>query len=274
MTPNLERNLLELGAAITYPPTPDLAGAVTARLRAPAAGDRPVIRFTLQSWRGLAIAALILLAVLGGGFVLVVSGAGAAIADRLGVPGIGVQHVPERSLPTPDPGQPVTRENMKLGRAVPLPELLGSLPFTLLLPSLPAFAQPDESYMADTPPGGHAMLLYRARPGLPALPGTDIGLLLGEFQGRSQPEYFRKVVGPNTRLEMVTVGRVQGLWIEGAPHAIYYLDAQGQMRDEAVRLAGNVLLWQAGSVTVRLETGLSRDEAVRIAASVTPNIPQ
>jgi hypothetical protein len=40
------------------------------------------------------------------------------------------------------------------------------------------------------------------------------------------------------------------------------------MQSEQVRLAGNVLLWERGTRTLRLEADVSKAEALAIAASV------
>jgi hypothetical protein len=40
------------------------------------------------------------------------------------------------------------------------------------------------------------------------------------------------------------------------------------VRDDAVRLAGDVLLWERGGLTLRIEGGQTRDAAVRSAVSV------
>ena len=50
----------------------------------------------------------------------------------------------------------------------------------------------------------------------------------------------------------------QGLWIAGEQHVVYWLDAPP-------RLAGNVLLWEDGGVTYRLE-GKAPDEGARARA--------
>jgi hypothetical protein len=39
------------------------------------------------------------------------------------------------------------------------------------------------------------------------------------------------------------------------------------MQSEQVRLAGNVLLWERGTRTLRLEADISKEEALRIAES-------
>jgi hypothetical protein len=61
---------------------------------------------------------------------------------------------------------------------------------------------------------------------------------------------------------------VPGYWLTGAPHVISYVDADGVVVDETVRLAGNVLLWEQDGVTFRIESLLSRAEALEIASSL------
>jgi hypothetical protein len=58
-----------------------------------------------------------------------------------------------------------------------------------------------------------------------------------------------------------------GLWLEGA-HAVVFRDAQGIVRDEELRLAGNVLLWERDGITYRLEGQIERDDAVRLAEAL------
>jgi hypothetical protein len=55
---------------------------------------------------------------------------------------------------------------------------------------------------------------------------------------------------------------VQGLWIAGAPHVVFFPGT-------SPRLAGNVLVWERGGVTFRLEApGLDQQGAVRLAREV------
>src|SRR5205085_1622303 len=73
---------------------------------------------------------------------------------------------------------------------------------------------------------------------------------------------------PATRIEPTTVNGTDALWIHGAQHVVYYFDSRGNGQSRVVRLAGNVLVWAHGSVTLRLEGPLSEAEALRIAGSV------
>jgi hypothetical protein len=140
--------------------------------------------------------------------------------------------------------------------------------YRILLPRLPELGAPDEVYAGSAPPGGQVALVYRARPGLPQTAQTGVAVLLTQFRGELEPGYVGKMLGPDTRLEPVTIDGRRGYWIEGTPHVFFYRDATGQVRDESIRLAGNVLLWEQGDLTVRLESALTKDEALRIAASV------
>jgi hypothetical protein len=55
---------------------------------------------------------------------------------------------------------------------------------------------------------------------------------------------------------------VEGLWISGAPHVVFFPDA-------SPRLAGNVLVWTSGNVTFRLEgRGLDQQAALRLARQI------
>ena len=89
-----------------------------------------------------------------------------------------------------------------------------------------------------------------------------------QFPGDVDQGFIEKGLGPGTRLESVTVNGRPGYWIEGRPHAFVYRDANGNVRDESYRLAGNVLLWEDGDLLLRLESALSKEEALRIASSV------
>jgi len=64
----------------------------------------------------------------------------------------------------------------------------------------------------------------------------------------------------------VTVNGGQGFFLSGAKHFLYLLPTN-QIRDERIRLARNVLLWERGPLTIRLEGDFTRLEALQIARS-------
>jgi len=262
---DLEGALADLGAALRFPPTPDLAAAVTARLEQepPPAPARP--RPWLAGWRRLAVAGLV--AVLLAAAVLVASpGTREAVARRLGLRGIGVElGGPPPPTVTTTPGG---RLDLGLGQRVTLEEARRRTGFPVLVPGAAGFQQPDAVFVDPAVPGGGRVdLVYRARPGLPASSFTDAGLLITEFRGQPDPGFLKKIVVAGL-VQGVTVGGQPGYFFSGEPHFFSYQGADGQFREERTRLAGNTLVWQRGELTLRLEGEVSQAEAVRIAESM------
>jgi hypothetical protein len=271
---DLEQALADLAASLEFPPTPDLAAAVTARLdeapaRRPAAPARRRGRLAgpigQPVWRRLAVAGLaaVLLAVA----VLVASpGTREAVARRLGLRGVGVQlGGPPPPTVTTRPGE---RLDLGLGERVTLEEARRRVGFPVLVPGAAGLQQPAAVYVNEAvPAGGRVDLVYRARPGLSASPFTDVGLLVTEFRGQPTPEFLKKVAVLGM-VEEVRVGGEPGYWFSGEPHFFTYRDAAGNLRDEQTRLAGNTLVWQRGELTLRIEGEISRQEALRIAESM------
>jgi hypothetical protein len=270
---DLERALADLAAALEFPPTPDLAATVTARLdEAPAPAPAPPTPADrarrwlagLAGWRRLAAAGLAV--VLLAAAVLVASpGTREAVARRLGLRGIGVElGGPPPPTVTTTPGG---RLELGLGDRVTLEEARRRVDWPVLVPAA-GLGRPDAVYVNEAvPSGGRVDLVYRARPGLPASPFTDVGLLITEFQGKPTPEFLKKVTAMGV-VEQVTVGGEPGYWFSGEPHFFTYQDAAGALREEQTRLAGNTLIWQRGDLTLRLEGELPKEEAIRIAESM------
>jgi hypothetical protein len=266
---DLEGALADLGAALRFPPTPDLAAAVTARLEqdpSPApARTRPRRPRWLPGWRRLAVAGMV--AVLLAAAVLVASpGTREAVARRLGLRGIGVElGGPPPPTVTTAPGG---RLDLGLGERVTLAEARRRVRFPVLVPAAAGFQRPDAVFVNQAvPAGGRVDLVYRARPGLPASNFTDAGLLITEFRGQPDSGFLKKVVVAGV-VQEVTVGGGPGYFFSGDPHFFSYQDADGQFREERTRLAGNTLIWQRDGLTLRLEGELPREEAVRIAESM------
>lgn len=243
----LERSLVELGARIAYPREPDLAAAVARRIEAEPA---PRLRRSAPGWRrrGLAL-----------GIALALLATGAALASYLGVRGVRITVGPS---PTLGPG---VGSSLDLGARVTLARARAEVTFPVRVPA--ALGDPDEAYVGVGVAGGQVTLLYRPRPGLPEAGGTGAGLLLTEFRAKVARDLLGKVVSSPRQIQDVPVNGAPALWIEGA-HLVFYLDAEGEVIEETVRLSANVLLWQIGDVTLRLESALPKERAIRIAESV------
>ncbi|HYY05778.1 MAG TPA: hypothetical protein VE997_04325 [Candidatus Limnocylindria bacterium] len=249
----LELTLTSIGLDLSYPPTPDLRGAVTERVRygpTPRRAPTP---------RTLALAAAVLLLVAAGA-TAAVPGARHAVLDWLGLRSVRVERVPK--LPALPPGR--AGGDLALGRRTTLAGARSRVSFPVLVPAL----GPGEVYVAATPPGGRVTLAYAPRPGLPRASGTRAGMLITEFRGEQPTGFIEKTLGPGTIAERVTVNGDLGVWIAGRPHQVLYEDARGQIRPDTLRLAGNTLLWRHGSVLLRLEAHVSKAAALRIARSM------
>jgi hypothetical protein len=91
-------------------------------------------------------------------------------------------------------------------------------------------------------------------------------LLVSQFRARERVDLVKKVVEPDTVITPVTVHGQPGYFISGGTHFLY-LAPGGVVRQEPVRLGRQVLLWQHGPLTLRLEGDLTIQEALRIARS-------
>jgi hypothetical protein len=248
----LERSLTEMGRRIEWPEAADVTRSVRAAI-----GNETPRRVTPV--RVLAYAATV------AALVVTVSllsfpGVRTAVADFLGIGGVRIDT--GGSAPSP-------AAELDLGERTSLARAQESVAFEVRLPS--ALGQPDSVWLDAGVAGGQVALAYEASSNLPAAPGTNLGALVTLFSDAQVSEIaLKKVTGsqPGTTYEPVTVEGQQGFWISGEPHVIAYLEADGDIRNETVRLAGNVLLWESGAITYRIESTLSQSEALAIAESL------
>lgn len=242
--PELELALRDLGGSLDWPGEPELEQNVLRRIREAPASRRLVSRRAL-------VIALAVLAVAVGALFAVPQTRG-AILDFFHLRGVTIQRVEE--LPT----VPVqTGLGTFLGDQVTLEQARRQADFDVVVPE--ALGEPDEVYFQAGPPaGGMVSFIYGT--------SDDPRALFTQFAGRVDEIIFKKVAA-DTKVEAVTVDGQPGYWLEGA-HFFSYLDRLGDMQSEQVRLAGNVLLWERGTRTLRLEADIPKEEALRIAASV------
>jgi hypothetical protein len=245
--PELELALVELGRSLEFPPTPDLAARVRERI---AAEKAPRRRVTLIPARRALVVALAVLAV-SVGALMAVPGTRAAILEFFGLRGVTIERVD--TLPTV-PKQTALDD---LGSRVSLDEARELAAFEVVVPE--RLGEPDEVYFLDFPPGGMVSFVYGSV--------EEPRALFTQFRATVDEVFFKKVEA-GTEIEDVRIGEQFGFYLSGNPHVFGYLDEDGQFREETVRLVGNVLLWERGELTLRLEGDISRDEALRIARSV------
>jgi hypothetical protein len=241
--------LTALGRDVAFPPAPALTSAVTGRLATERTrGVRPRMpRLALLGRRrALVLAAVGLLALLA-----------LAGATRLA---IGAFEVRVRPTATPSVSLPPL-EPSALGNPVSEREAVAQAGFD---PALPPREAPDEVYVIDTIFGDEG-ILYAWRPSAayPRIEGTDFGLMLIVAQG--DDEFVSKSVNRFDALVEVKVNGERAFWIP-APHEISISTDTGS---ETFSVTGNVLIWQVGDLSYRLESSLGRAEAIALAESMS-----
>jgi hypothetical protein len=165
-----------------------------------------------------------------------------AILQILGLRGVRIERVPR--LP------PVTgATGLGLGQRIPVAGARHAASFTALLPSgSPA------AYLGHDVPGGRISLLIGR-------------VLIIEFRGTATP-FIVKIIGPGTAVKRVRINGHPGVYLSGALHEVLFQTQTGQIQSDRVRLAGNVLIWQQGPVTIRIEGTRTLRQASALARSL------
>src|SRR5512132_2249882 len=259
----LDATLADLGERLAYPRPTRLADAVRARLREPRVGRwwdalRSPRYACAPVFATLAAPALVI--------VLAGPGARAAASDFLHAWGIDIFRTPANATPAVSPSP-----RSGPGRLTTLDDARLRADFTVRVPTDPRLGTPDEVYRDRADATGarqRISLVYGQRAGIPISHEPGVSVLVVEFRGGFDENLTGgKGVGPDTKIESLSVNGGRGLWLEGAPHLFFYRDPSGIIQPETLRLAGNTLIWEQDGVTFRLEAQVSREDALRIAAS-------
>jgi hypothetical protein len=225
-----EQELRALAAYVDFPAERDLAPAVRARL----AARRPHRRRAL-----VAVPAALLVAI---AVAFAVPPARSAILRFFHLQGVTIEVVDK--LPEVKTSGP-----LDLGRPIALASAERVAGFRPLASKL--VGDPDHVTW-----DGH-QLWYRY---------GDTRLLVSQFRASAPPDFVKKLVEPQTTIRFVTVNGGRGYFLSGARHFLY-LAPTNTVRDERVRLARDVLIWEHGDLTLRLEGDLTLAQALRIARS-------
>ena len=240
---DLESELRELGAELLLPESPDVVARVSNRL----AENARVVRRRRRTRLGVALA----LALAAVGAALAVPPVRAALLDALRIAGVELERA-ER-LPETDPTAPLVP-----GRRVSFADAERAVAFRISAPPPKRGCRRcGEVYLDRTIPGGRVSIVW---------PGERPRLVLMQFRGTTVP-FITKTAGSGTRLRQVDVAGVLGYWITGERHAVVFRDARGRILFGR-RLADNVLLWERGGVTYRLEGDVTLARALRLANSL------
>jgi len=258
---DIERALQHLGGQLDWPAEPNLLPGVRQRL-ATLPGRRSFLSrlqpTTTHARLGWATATLVVLVAL----VLTVSDSTrSTVADRLGLPGIAISTDPTATL--------IPGHDLSIGERTTLDDAVRRSGGALILPPGTVLDLPDEVYVLDQDGVVQVSYVYLPGPGLTEIGDSGVGLLISQFDGSTNDSFIQKQLGPGTTLELVEVNQQSAFWLTGAPHIFVYEGPDGQIREETIRLAANVLLWEQDGKTLRIETSLDRDASIRIAEAMS-----
>ena len=256
---DFETQLQSIASGMDYPPTPDIAGAVTRRLRVP----RP--RHTNRAIARSLVIVLVLLVSL-----LLIPPVRAAVLDFIQV---GIVRI-FRSEPEPTLEQiPATRMPVT---ATPSPTLSSLIPlleemagettlagaqslagYPILLPTYPAsLGVPDRVFVQDA--GKPMTILVWVDPQKPDRVSMSLHFIP---EGSWAVDKFEP-----SGIEETNVGGTRAIWAIGP----YPLRMRSGDLVIVRMLNGHVLIWEETGVTYRLETDVTLEEAVKIAESLQP----
>ncbi len=243
-----EAGLRREALAFAYPPTPDIAGAVSRRLETPRTRPPSVRRFALA-----ALAILLLAAA-----ALAVPGVRAAVLEwlQIGAIRLRLEEAPP-TLPAATPRPPAG-----LGPTLTLAEASVRADFPLRLPAADlGLGPPDEVFLSEAsgPEGrGQVVVLVWHVPDRPDV----VRLSLYQIGVR----FFGIKTAASASVRQARVGAYEAFWVPG-PHPLQL--AEGG-ENAWTLVPGNVLIWADDVVTYRLESDLTLEEALRLARSLEP----
>jgi len=236
---DLERSLVALGHDLAVPEAPDLAPRVLHALERPGRPSR------LRA--GVVLAAVVIAVVLA---ALAVPDARSALARFFHIGAVRIEVVDD--LPAVEPQPPELDLEFALGERLSLAEARRRAGYDLL----ELDEEPDGVYLG---PRDSVWFLYG---------GPDaVRLLVAQTPRLRVDEDFilKKLAAAGTRVEQATVRGRPAFFLSGAEHEVLLLDEHGFVVQESARLAQDVLVWEEGGRTVRLEGDFSLEEALAIA---------
>lgn len=262
----IDRPLKEYARSFAYPPTPNIAASVRARL-----GREPdqVHRGRLLARPRLAWAAVALV-VLSLAAALLTPDVQAFVRYILRIGNVGIVVATPTAPGVPQAGTPLSKqlptvlENLA-GRTT-LSDARTQALFPLKTPSYPPdLGPPDLVYVQDP----RSMVVFAWLD--PQQPGKA-RLSLIQFQEHTG--LAEKMVSSPEVVEETTVKGREAAWVRG-PHTLVFVNPnQTTQFQERMLVEGNVLIWKEVATTYRLETDLPKEEAIKMAESLVEVPPR
>jgi hypothetical protein len=266
-----EQEIQVIANDFSYPATPNVAQAVTLRLRPQARTSRLLAR--KLAWTMVIIAVL-------AATLMLVPPVRAAVLEWIQIGVVRIFPPAPRQAPTSLPGErpgqvlspvtatpnsatatppatPATFSLLNLAGETTLTEAQAQVSFPILVPSYPPeLGLPDRVYLQEQS-GPMLVLIWldhanpdRVRLSLHTLARGSWGI------DKMQPRVIQKT----------TVNGQAGVWAEGP----YFLQLRNLDYEMLRLIEGHVLIWTQDNLTYRLETDLPLEEAIRVAESLTP----
>ena len=237
----------DLHMAQTYPPTPPIADRVRRQLvprRAPTA------RLRTRLIRAVALTVIVFVMML-----LLFPDVRQTVARFFGLETVRIERI--ATVPAPSSTAPQTPQpGFDPAGLTTLAEARARAGFEIRLPTYPA-GQGDPTHVFFQDFGNE---LNGAQQIILEYP--DFRLYI------AQDFVFLKSISDATLVEEVKIDGRAGLWFTGGEHLVQMQDRSGALRIDSRRVDGNVLAWEAGAVTYRIETQLPLAQAIRIAESL------
>ncbi len=250
----MEAQLRLAAGRFRYPPTPEVAATVGARLRRGSALT-PTQRFARALVMALILVTVLLtvplvraglLEVIRIGAVRILLAAPTSTDAACCVVTATAATGTPRPTPTPIPFA------IDLAGETSLAKAQAQVNFPILLPTYPdGIGQPDKVFVQNLE--GWAVVLVWLDPEQP----EGVRLSIQAVDSNSFALYKIK---PQT-IQQTVARRRPAVWAQGP----YLLETRGGSYDAVRLITGHVLIWEEGAVTYRVETDLPLEEAVRIA---------
>jgi hypothetical protein len=261
--------LRALGDELELPVAADLPERVRARVATlPAPGRAPWWRRWSAGQTAGHGAPMRRASVLGVALLLVV--VAAVGAATLGLPGLQIQFGPgPTASPSTGPATPgPLGDGLGLGDPIALEGVDAVASFHVEVPTDKRLGPPDAIAWDRDLGRGQVALVWAAAPRLPAIIGDTVGAILTETPGATGETYVRKVLGPDTTYEPVTVDGAPGLWISGEPHEFMFVTPEGTVVQDSRRVVGDTLTWWRDGILYRFESALGKAAAIEVAESM------